>query len=45
MCKLQVLWTSTFRRHVFEHVGCTKLAMSIDLSILIVERMSHMGIM
>ncbi len=35
----------TYKRHVLELVGCTKFAMSRDLSILIVERMPHIAIM
>jgi hypothetical protein len=35
----------TYKRHVLELVGCTRFAMSRDLSILIVERMPHIAIM
>ncbi len=35
----------TYKRHILELVGCTKFVVSIDHSILIVERMPHMAIM
>ncbi len=43
--QVAIVVDSTYKRNVLELVGCTKFAMSIDLSILIVERMPHMAIM